>query len=327
MGCQKLNIDFFNALEVIHPKKRVSEEKKRINYYPFGLKHKGYNNVINGTDHKYGFGGKEEQDELDLNWLDFSWRNYDASLGRWMNIDPLAELAWTHSPYTFVYNSPLYYIDPDGLMGISPGTIVNVVDSVNQLMQDDFDDLFDDGVLLDEVVILVPKKEEVNDFQLYGNNRFGDMQGRKGPSSHSIDTNEFVSGSRGVSRLSNLALEIIKFMTKLFIQQQNVQEAVELIEPNETTMENKNVEPVEPPEPVILNPSMYVLVMYEDGKMDYVKNVGFLDNNRRTSAIDSAKVILEKYPELDSIKAKPWFYRGLKGTEVKKEKDTTIIRN
>ncbi len=33
------------------------------NYYPFGLKHKGYNMDVNGRDHKYGFGGKEEQDE------------------------------------------------------------------------------------------------------------------------------------------------------------------------------------------------------------------------------------------------------------------------
>jgi hypothetical protein len=40
-------------------------------YYPFGLKHKGYNNVVNGRHHKYGFGGKEEQDELGLEFMDF----------------------------------------------------------------------------------------------------------------------------------------------------------------------------------------------------------------------------------------------------------------
>ena len=36
------------------------------NYYPFGLKHKGSNNVVNGSDHPYGYNGFEEQDELGL---------------------------------------------------------------------------------------------------------------------------------------------------------------------------------------------------------------------------------------------------------------------
>ncbi|WP_299223140.1 DUF6443 domain-containing protein [uncultured Psychroserpens sp.] len=84
------------------------------NYYPFGLKHKGYNNVINGTDHRYGFGGKEEQDELGLEWMDFHARNYDAALGRWMNLDPLAEQYFNTSPYSFALNNPIFFTDPSG---------------------------------------------------------------------------------------------------------------------------------------------------------------------------------------------------------------------
>ena len=84
------------------------------NYYPFGLKHKGYNNVINGTHHPYGFGGKEENDELGLGWLDFGARNYDASLGRWMNLDPMADKMYDWSPYNYVLNNPLIFIDPNG---------------------------------------------------------------------------------------------------------------------------------------------------------------------------------------------------------------------
>jgi len=96
----------------------VPEIKKCINYYPFGLKHKGYNNVITGRDHKYGFGGKEYNDELGLDWYDVSARNYDPALGRWMNLDPLAEKMRRHSPYNFAFDNPIFFIDPDGMKPI-----------------------------------------------------------------------------------------------------------------------------------------------------------------------------------------------------------------
>jgi len=96
---------------VINP---LTEIKKESNYYPFGLKHKGYNNQIQGRSHNYGFNGKEENDELGLQWLDFSARNYDAALGRWMNIDPLAEQMRRHSPYNYAFDNPIFFIDPDG---------------------------------------------------------------------------------------------------------------------------------------------------------------------------------------------------------------------
>ena len=86
------------------------------NYYPFGLEHKGYNSVVNGTHYPFGYNGKEENDELGLEWLDFGARNYDASLGMWMNIDPLAELMRRHSPYNYAFDNPVYFIDPDGRM-------------------------------------------------------------------------------------------------------------------------------------------------------------------------------------------------------------------
>jgi RHS repeat-associated protein len=116
LGSIRLSYSDTNNNGSISASTEIIEES---NYYPFGLKHKGYNNVTtsggNSTAQKYGYTGKEHQDELSLNWIDITARNYDAALGRWMNLDPLAEKMRRHSPYNYAFNNPIYYIDPDGM--------------------------------------------------------------------------------------------------------------------------------------------------------------------------------------------------------------------
>jgi RHS repeat-associated protein len=91
------------------------------NYYPFGLMHKGYNNLVstNNPAEKLLFNGKELQDELGLNVYDYGARNYEPALGRWMNIDPLADKGRRWSPYNYAMDNPVFFIDPDGMQALA----------------------------------------------------------------------------------------------------------------------------------------------------------------------------------------------------------------
>ena len=104
-------------------------------YYAFGLKHKNYNvehldfdqfpetgveivpaPAVANASYNYKYNGKELQEELGLNMYDYGARNYDPAIGRWMNIDPLADNTnnFEFSPYNYVKNNPLVFIDPNG---------------------------------------------------------------------------------------------------------------------------------------------------------------------------------------------------------------------
>lgn len=191
MGCRKLTYQNFSFLQVIHPKKSVSAEKKRLkdyvgnyvyenntlkqfshpegyiepdgnggydyvynyvdhlknvrltysdldgngsinpsieilqerNFYPFGLEHRGYNNNIVGVESDYKtFQGQEISKELGLNWLSFKYRNYDPSLARFHNIDPLAQEYAYQSPYNFSENRVIDGVELEGAERLSVHT-------------------------------------------------------------------------------------------------------------------------------------------------------------------------------------------------------------
>ena len=81
------------------------------NYYPFGLKHEGYNPLVGNPVYQYKYNGKELQE---TGMYDYGARFYMPDIGRWNIIDPLTEKHRRHSPYNYAVNNPIIFIDPDG---------------------------------------------------------------------------------------------------------------------------------------------------------------------------------------------------------------------
>ncbi len=92
---------------------------QKDDYYPFGLSIAGLNfGRENSIKNKWTFQGQELQDDLDLGWYSFKWRNHDPAIGRFFNIDPLAEKFYYNSPLAFSENKVTTHFELEGLEGI-----------------------------------------------------------------------------------------------------------------------------------------------------------------------------------------------------------------
>ena len=86
-------------------------------YYPFGGVFASSQNV-----QPYKYNGKELDTKKGLNWYDYGAREYDAVLGRFTTMDPMAEKYYAVSPYTYCVNNPIKFVDPTGMLTESPQT-------------------------------------------------------------------------------------------------------------------------------------------------------------------------------------------------------------
>src|SRR5690606_7175240 len=117
------NVRLSYSMDHLTGKLKILEEN---HYYPFGLRHGVYDtggkkdflrnqgdgiepepglppvlDYVTRMEYQYKYNGKEWQDELGLNFYDYGARNYDPAIGRWMNVDPLAETTPSWSPYAY----------------------------------------------------------------------------------------------------------------------------------------------------------------------------------------------------------------------------------
>jgi RHS repeat-associated protein len=88
----------------------VGEVSQHMEYFAFGEtfieEHK------NSHNSPYKFNSKELDEESGLYY--YGARYYDSRISIWASVDPLAEKMPSWSPYSFCFNNPMRFVDPDG---------------------------------------------------------------------------------------------------------------------------------------------------------------------------------------------------------------------
>ena len=87
-------------------------------YFAFGKRV-----VVTPGTNKYLYNGKELQEESET--YDYRARFYDPVIARWNVPDLLSERHYDLTPYNYVMNNPLMFIDPLGLDTIKPNQLVS----------------------------------------------------------------------------------------------------------------------------------------------------------------------------------------------------------
>ncbi|MEP1095923.1 MAG: DUF6443 domain-containing protein [Cyclobacteriaceae bacterium] len=101
----------FDDFTVYHGKTNVVQAN---DYYPFGLSSSSYQRTASLFNaYLYNEGSRLEEE---TEWYNTAFRKYDASIGRFTAVDPLASSMASINSYHYGYNNPVNFSDALGLM-------------------------------------------------------------------------------------------------------------------------------------------------------------------------------------------------------------------
>jgi len=116
LGDVRLSYTDVNGIGIIETGSSYSEIVEENNYYPFGLKHLGYNSNSSSLGSiaakKYKFQGVELEEALGLNLYEMDFRQYDPAIARFTSNDPVTHHSM--SPYMAFDGNPVFWADPSG---------------------------------------------------------------------------------------------------------------------------------------------------------------------------------------------------------------------
>ena len=218
----------------------VGDVCQHMEYFAFGEtfveEHKNSNNS------PYKFNGKELDDESGLYY--YGARYYDPRISIWASIDPLAEKMPSWSPYSFCFDNPMRYVDPDGQaptdwylnlitgnvswkggqgsrfgyknLGHSYGS--TDVNGNRFLMDGDSKQISYNGKVLQDFNSNKSAFDITDGLTIWGNDRSGDTSGQKGITTSSIESDDIPTLGNGdgtagsiFSKVDNILEQVIKF--------------------------------------------------------------------------------------------------------------------
>ena len=189
---------YFDLLTITHPQDQalVSQEN---HYYPFGMSLSGV--AVNTTAQpqvskdQYN-GGSELQDELlgvENGIYSTFYRSYDPTIGRFQSVDPLADEYAGDSPYSFGFNDPINFNDPNG--DEPPQTYR---EAVNQMYGEGWYEQFGRGG---------------TNAAFYGNSAFGPNMGTYNPSIGAAIGGDYYTSIRYATSVVNASQDVISSTT------------------------------------------------------------------------------------------------------------------
>lgn len=107
---------YFDDFKVTHVNKTPVMQSD--DYYAFGLNFNSYQRENSLKNKMVKFQGQEHIEDLDLGWDSFKWRNHMPDIGRFFNVDPLAEKYLYNSPYAFSENRVINTVELEGLEAV-----------------------------------------------------------------------------------------------------------------------------------------------------------------------------------------------------------------